>query len=390
MQRIIAITAATLAAIILPVAVAIAGSASPSSNTPKSTPQDGGIDVAVTEIVPDLPAGQLPAVTEGDKVTINVTVENNGTEAVTFTLTLTDDTDNKEIGTRTETLEASTSDTFGFNWNTTGASYEDDQPPPDARPHSLTATAILDTDTNPDNNAFTTGTMPGHGVLIRKNPNPEPTPEPTAVPTPVPTPEPTAVPTPEPAPTPTPTPTPTFTPTPTPTPVPTEITFPNTLEIPQALYGMGHSLSRPEITVIAKPLTAIFVGGVQAKLSAATNKPVIDTVGIPIIRVNGRVKLQARDNSLGGFVQVEGEVYFVESNGAFQVEAPLGGDIYIHAPGYVSTLVLDIRGNPGEVVTIPELTLPFGDANGDGRIDIYDLSLAAGNFGDTIRRLPAP
>ena len=174
MQRVIAITAATLAAIILPVAVAIAANVAPSSNTPESTPQDGGIDVAVTEIVPDLPAGQLPAVTEGDKVTINVTVENNGTEAVTFTLTLTDDTDNKEIGTRTETLEASTSDTFGFNWNTTGASYEDDQPPPDARPHSLTATAILDTDTNPDNNAFTTGTMPGHGVMIRKNPpNPE-------------------------------------------------------------------------------------------------------------------------------------------------------------------------------------------------------------------------
>lgn len=100
--------------------------------------------------------------------------------------------------------------------------------------------------------------------------------------------------------------------------------------------------------------------------------------------------MQGRADSLGGFVRAEGEVYFVESNGAFQVEAPLGGDIYIHAPGYVSTLVLDIRGNPGEVVTIPELTLPFGDANGDGRIDIYDLSLAAGNFGDTIRRLPAP
>ena len=102
------------------------------------------------------------------------------------------------------------------------------------------------------------------------------------------------------------------------------------------------------------------------------------------------MKLQGRADSLGGFVQVEGEVYFLESDGAFQVEAPRGSNIYIRAPGYVSTLVSNIKGNPDVVVTIPALTLPFGDANGDGRIDIYDLSLAAGNFGNTIRRLPAP
>ena len=106
---------------------------------------------------------------------------------------------------------------------------------------------------------------------------------------------------------------------------------------------MGHSLIRPEITAKAEPLTAIFVGAVQAKLAGATNKPTIDTVGIPIIRVNGRVKLQGRADSLGGFVEVDGEVYFLESDGAFQVKAPLGSDIYIRAPGYVSTLVPDIR-----------------------------------------------
>ena len=87
---------------------------------------------------------------------------------------------------------------------------------------------------------------------------------------------------------------------------------------------------------------------------------------------------------------MDGEVYFINSNGSFQVDVPLGSDIYIRAPGYVSTLVSNIKGNPDVVVTIPALTLPFGDANGDGRIDIYDLSLAAGNFGNTIRRLPAP
>ena len=153
---------------------------------------------------------------------------------------------------------------------------------------------------------------------------------------------------------------------------------------------MGQSLSRPEITAIAKPLTAIFVGGVQGKFDGATNKPTIDTVGIPLIRVNGRVKLQGRDDSLGGFLEVDGEVYFVNSNGSFQVDVPRGSDIHINAPGYISAIVLNVTGNPGEPVTIPRLTLPFGDANGDGRIDIYDLSLAAGNFGDTVREMPPP
>ena len=44
----------------------------------------------------------------------------------------------------------------------------------------------------------------------------------------------------------------------------------------------------------------------------------------------------------------------------------------------------------GQVVTVPELTLPFGDANGDGRIDILDLSIAAGNFGTRVQELELP
>ena len=169
-----------------------------------------------------------------------------------------------------------------------------------------------------------------------------------------------------------------------------EITFPDSFSQPQATFGQGLSLANPSIQTTSQPLTDIFIGAAQATLAGNTKKPAIDTVGIPLIRVNGRVKLQGRADSLGGFVQVEGEVYFLESDGAFQVEAPRGSNIYIRAPGYVSTLVSNIKGNPDVVVTIPALTLPFGDANGDGRIDIYDLSLAAGNFGDTIRRLPAP
>jgi hypothetical protein len=44
----------------------------------------------------------------------------------------------------------------------------------------------------------------------------------------------------------------------------------------------------------------------------------------------------------------------------------------------------------GRVLTIPELTLPFGDANGDGRIDVLDLSIAAANFGAATSPMPLP
>ena len=65
-------------------------------------------------------------------------------------------------------------------------------------------------------------------------------------------------------------------------------------------------------------------------------------------------------------------------------------DLYLRAPGYVPVLIPGANINPGELLTIPELTLPFGDANGDGRVDILDLVIAGNNFGDTMRRLPAP
>jgi hypothetical protein len=42
------------------------------------------------------------------------------------------------------------------------------------------------------------------------------------------------------------------------------------------------------------------------------------------------------------------------------------------------------------VLDIPEMTLPFGDANGDGRIDILDLSTAGANFGDVTQSVTLP
>ena len=155
-------------------------------------------------------------------------------------------------------------------------------------------------------------------------------------------------------------------------------------------FGKGLSLANPSIETAANPLTTVFIGAVQARLSGTLNRPNIGTVGKPTMRVRGRVKLQGRGNSLGGFLEVDEEIYFVNSNGTFQVEIPPGSDIYIRAPGYLSALIPNVNARSTDPVKIPTLTLLFGDVDDDGRIDILDLSTAAGNFGSTFRELPSP
>ena len=48
------------------------------------------------------------------------------------------------------------------------------------------------------------------------------------------------------------------------------------------------------------------------------------------------------------------------------------------------------RLDSGESLAIPEVTLLFGDGNGDGIVNIYDLAVAAFNYGESVRTLKAP
>ena len=105
--------------------------------------------------------------------------------------------------------------------------------------------------------------------------------------------------------------------------------------------------------------------------------------------VIGRVRLEGSKSSRGAFLDIGGEVHYVERDGTFLAAVAAGTvDIYLRAPGYVPVLIPGVAVAPGDRVTIPDLTLPFGDANGDGVIDIHDLSIAAGNYGATIETKP--
>ncbi|HUT29680.1 MAG TPA: S8 family serine peptidase [Sedimentisphaerales bacterium] len=73
-------------------------------------------DVAVIALNAPLDAYQ------GDAVSISVTVTNQGTDAETTTVTLTDTTAGSLIGSQPVTLDPGDSTLIPFNWNTTGAS----------------------------------------------------------------------------------------------------------------------------------------------------------------------------------------------------------------------------------------------------------------------------
>ena len=312
------------------------------------TPQTVTKDAAITAIVNPSP----PFATAGAVLTIRVTAQNLGRNTETLAVKLVDTADNRQINRVSITLDANEKGVILFIWDTATAS---------PGVHILRATATLAGDTNAANNSLTNAP----GLLILERPRPA-------------------------------------------------ITI-DDFDVPDAHYGQGITMTPPALTTPAEPLTAVFIGPAQGKLTGTLSPPSMATVGQPrqelfiggaVVsysprrvflnpfrrgEVRGRVKLQSRDDSWGGYVQVGNEVYFLEADGRFRAAIPSGvQDIYIRAPGYVPVLIPRARINPGELLTIPELTLPFGDANGDGRVDILDLSIAAGNFGDTIRRLPAP
>ena len=347
-RKIVSRAAAALLAL---AAVSLAGQffAAGQEATAGLAPQTAVKDAAITALVNPRP----PFATAGATLTIPVTAQNLGSSTETIAVVLEDTTDNREVNRVFITLDANEKGVILFIWDTSTAS---------VGVHILRATATLAGDTNAANNSLTNAP----GLLIRPRPRPA-----IAI---------------------------------------------DAFAAPDAQYGQGVTMTRPAITTPAHPLTALFIGpAAQATLTDTLTSPSVATLSHPrqelfiggaVVsyqpgrvflnpfrrgEVRGRVKLQSRKDSRGGYVQVGNEVHFLEADGSFRAAIPSGvQDLYIRAPGYVSALIPGANINPGELLTLPELTLPFGDANGDGRVDILDLAIAGNNFGDTIRRLPPP
>lgn len=314
-------------------------------------------DVVVTSIQgPSGPAFQ------GDVLNIDVTVQNLGNVAETFPVSLHDDTDNKAVNTVSVTLDPGQTTSIVFQWDTSNAS---------PGPHLLTATATSASDQNPGNNSMTNSSP----ITVS----------------------------------------------------PTNIILGgvNHLEPPDASFGF--SLLQPGVNTPVIPQSNIFIGNADASFTGALVKVAVGTQATPKQsifvanadatfqssaglqnpfgqpnpsgqqppsgqgEVQGTVHLEGLPSSLGGYVKAGPDVYFLNADGSFRFMVSSGSlDIIIQAPGHVPIRIPNAQINPGQTLTIPELTLPFGDGNGDGKVDILDLSLAAGNFGETIQEITLP
>ena len=373
-------------------------------------------DVAVTTTTVTSGDGVTPIGTSdipsGTLLGVNVTTLNRGSVLDTFLLELTDDTDNRLIDSLHVTIGPGEQVTLGLFWNTSGASSGD---------HTLTATAILSGDADTTNNAFSTAVplriaqaeifISGADAIFP----PDPTGSPLVLMNPGIS---TEV-------------------------QPLTARFlenhdavfqsgladPAIGTLPQPLsgtiivnedatFGEGMVLQDPNLTTQVQPLTSNFIENHDAHFQSGLLNIIIpveaqgltstfvrnqDAVfgpgiqlrdpfagagaaGVATIR-SASVHLQGRPDSTGAFLRVNGQDNFVDSNGSFSFTvAPGTHRIQIRAPGYLTVDVVSPSGfdttlNAGDLLIIPELTMVYGDANGDGVIDVRDLAAGASNFG---------
>ncbi len=106
--------------------------------------------------------------------------------------------------------------------------------------------------------------------------------------------------------------------------------------------------------------------------------------------IQGQVLLQGRDSSLGAYVIVDGGLHFADATGSYDIPILLGTyDVTLTAPGYLSVTITGLQVGSAPVV-LPTFTLPYGDADGDGVIDVKDLVIPANNLGKTSTTIAAP
>ena len=368
-------------------------------------------DVAVTDIVPIsgdgvTPLGTADFVLSGTIVNVEVSARNRGTVRETFGLALTDDTDSLTIASFDVTLDPGEGVTFGLPWETTVASTGD---------HTLTATATLTGDADTANNAASTTVrvrfivtqiaIEGADALFPADPIESPIilqdPAITTLEVPV-----------------------------------------SAMFIGNDDASNEVRLTPVVISTVKGPVTSFFLKNQDATANLTLEPVLIDTLALPntalflraadgistitlssvnvptekvavseafirnadaifdpdIVRDpfasratirSASVHLQGRADSNGAFLLVDGQRHFVKPDGSFNFEVDPGThNIQIMAPGYLTVDVVSPTGsdlvlNAGDVLTIPELTMVYGDANGDGAIDVKDLALGGRNFGET-------
>jgi hypothetical protein len=321
------------------------------NQTHESTGRQTVHDVAVTGI-----QASSALVLQGDTVNIDVTVQNLGPEQETFDLILRDDTDSQEINTISSTIGPNQTLTVGFQWDTSAAS---------PGLHILSTTVNLGSDQDTSNDSLTMASpvdVISPGIILGDGTGLD---HPDA----------------------------SFGSQMQPVSITTQTNPATSIFIGDHDASLRGSLVRAAVTTQQSPNQSIFVANADATFQPSTGLQNPFGQGNPSGQgeVQGTIRLEGNASSLGGYIQVGPDTHFVQSDGSFRVSVASGTfDIVIDAPGYIPVRVPDVQISAGEVLILPEQTLAFGDANGDGRIDILDLSIAASNFGETVSDVAPP
>ena len=99
--------------------------------------------------------------------------------------------------------------------------------------------------------------------------------------------------------------------------------------------------------------------------------------------LTGRVLLEGRTNHSGTEVRLNGRSATTSADGSYSLAVAAGTHTmtFSHA-AYLSQSMV-VTGLAGTTTTVPDVTLLAGDVNGDGEIDILDLSAVGSQFGST-------
>ena len=384
---------------LIPVAVALAGA--PSQVQPVH-------DVAITAI-----SGPVDSVTQGDIATVNLTVSNIGSSGEDgVSIDLVDDTDGVSIATVFLDLAPGAAVTLGLQWNTRRSSGGD---------HTLTATATVADDEDATNDSLSTAepvTIVLEGVSFGDETGQQ-LPDATfglglvepAVDTLI---------------------------------VPqvnlqlfnedathtVALVGPtvDTLLVPQSTFKLFNAdasrtdvLTPVDVDTRIVPQTNLQLFNFDARHTVGLTPVDVDTQTVlqqdlfvgnadavfqlperlahPFVvqaQVQGVVHLQGSDSSLGAFAMVGGQVHFLAPDGSlrFFVTSTDPFDIHLMAPGHVPITIVGVQLESGVVLDLVsvfgELTLPSGDTNGDGKIDLLDLVGTGRNFGKMTEELRLP
>lgn len=147
--------------------------------------------------------------------------------------------------------------------------------------------------------------------------------------------------------------------------------------------SLSQGLDPTDVPAGQTPLSSPLQSGVGQTMSLELGASLLAALA----RVHSEsVHIQGGSGSTWAFLLVGDQVHFVSEDGSFDfLIVPGIYSMEIKAPGYlavniVSTSGSDVALNAGDGITIPELTLVYGDANGAGSVDMRDLSVGASNM----------